>query len=144
MSKERRIRNVFELHVLPKLKFALTSSVATLVDYILYVLLSIYLFPPVTSNIISQGTGMIINFILQKRYVFILQRKVNAAFILSITFSLIGIGIGSMLVWFLTRYEFFLENPYITKIIVTGIIFFYNFYTKRFAFEKRLSSFKSV
>ena len=84
--------------------------------------------------------GMIINFILQKRYVFILHRKLDAAFALSIGFSLLGIIIGSTIIGLLVKIDFFSENPFITKLIVTGLIFFYNFYTKRFAFEKQFLS----
>ncbi|NJO02494.1 MAG: GtrA family protein [Bacteroidia bacterium] len=121
---------------LPKLKFATTSSLATLVDYCLYLLL-VYLFlPPVASNLISAFCGMVINFILQRRYVFILQRNVRVAFVLSIAFSLLGIALGTGLIYLLNHLPFFATYQFITKLLVTGLIFFYNFYTKRFAFER--------
>ncbi|MGD1839901.1 MAG: GtrA family protein [Thermonemataceae bacterium] len=122
--------------LLPKLKFATTSSVATAVDYVLYLVLVTSGLRPVVSNLISGFCGMVLNFILQKRFVFLLKRDVKTAFVLSICFSLLGILIGTSLIYLLNKWIFFQEHQYITKLIVTGIVFFYNFYTKRFAFEK--------
>jgi putative flippase GtrA len=94
----------------------------------------------VVSNIISASTGMLINFILQKRYIFELRRKVGAAFGISLITSILGIALGTGLIWLLNLEPFFREHQYITKAIVTGLIFFYNFYMKRFAFERRWMS----
>lgn len=116
-------------------KFASTSAIATLVDYILYLVLVEYFFSPVYSHIISAGCGMIINFFLQKRFVFVLRRKIQWAFIGSVLASLIGIALGSVLIHYLNFIDFFKEYQFITKLVVTGTIFFYNFFTKRFIFE---------
>ncbi len=128
--------------IIPKIKFAATSAVATAADYFLYLVLEAYLMPPVHANLVSQSAGMVINFILQRKFVFMLKRKLYAAFLLSVLFSIIGIGLGTSLIYLLTRIIFFDSHQYITKAIVTGIIFFYNFYTKRFAFEKQTFSMK--
>jgi putative flippase GtrA len=122
--------------IIPKLRFAASSSVATLADYVLYLLLVTTL-SPVISNIISASTGMVINFVLQKRYIFKLKRKLYAAFGISLLSSVLGIALGTLCIWLLNHYEFFREHQYITKAIVTGFIFFYNFYMKRFAFERK-------
>lgn len=122
--------------IVPKLKFAATSSLATAVDYFLYMLLVTYFLAPVPSNIISRSVGVIINFILQKQFVFILKRNITDAFALSILFSVIGIALSTLFIYGLSQITFFNENQAITKLIVTGILFFYNFYTKRFAFQK--------
>ena len=127
----------FKNFILPKLKFAAASSVATLVDYVLYLVLEAYFFSPVISNIISASVGMVINFFLQKKYIFILNRNVNITFILSISFSILGIVFSTALIGLLTKIPFFYDHQYITKLIVSGIIFFYNFYSKRFAFERK-------
>jgi putative flippase GtrA len=124
--------------ILPKIKFATTSAVATSVDYVLYLILVSYLFTPTVSNIISASCGMMINFVLQKRFIFSLQRRVSAALALSITFSLIGIGISTFLIYSLNHIAFFAKYQSITKLLATGLIFLYNFYTKRFAFERRI------
>jgi len=118
-------------------RFAMTSSVATLVDYVLYLAMVAYLFPPVPSNIVSYSIGILVNFYLQKRFIFRLNRKEMHTFALSLSFSLVGLVISTLLIYILTQFFFFLSHQYITKFTVTGLIFFYNFYTKRFAFEQR-------
>jgi putative flippase GtrA len=120
-------------------KFAATSSIATFVDYVLYLLLVHYFFNPVLSHIISYGTGMLINFHLQKKFIFQLKRDVAHAFVLSLSFSLIGLALSTALIYILTRFTFFLDYQFLTKLIVTGIVFFYNFFTKQYAFEKNRS-----
>jgi len=128
-----KLRKLFLL----KFKFALTSSVATAVDYFLYLVLVNNFFTPVVSNIISASCGMLINFFLQKRYVFKLERHVMLVFIMSVTISIVGIFLSTSIIYLLNQWPFFQEHQYITKLIATGIVFFYNFYLKRFSFEKR-------
>jgi len=121
-----------------KVKFAMSSSVATIVDYVLYQVLVRYFFSPVASNLISATVGMVINFFLQKKYIFELKRSVNIAFIISLLVSVGGIGISTIIIHFLNNSEILSGNQYIIKAIATGTVFFYNFYLKRFAFEKRI------
>ena len=129
--------NIVSLFMM-KVKFAMSSSVATLVDYVLYQVLVRYLFSPVVSNLISATVGMVINFFLQKKYIFELKRSVNIAFIISLFVSVGGIGISTIIIHFLNKSEMLAGNQYIIKAIATGTVFFYNFYMKRFAFEKRI------
>ena len=121
-----------------KVKFAMSSSLATLVDYVLYQVLVRYFFSPVASNLISATVGMVINFFLQKKYIFELKRSVKIAFIISLFVSVGGIGISTIIIHFLNNSEMLSGNQYIIKAIATGTVFFYNFYLKRFAFEKRI------
>jgi len=120
-----------------KVKFASSSLVATLTDYGLYLTLVNNVFNPVVSNIISSGTGMIINFALQKKYIFQLNRRLVHAFLLSVGVSIGGIALGTFFIYLLNLNDFFSEHQYITKLLVTGTIFFYNFYLKRYSFERR-------
>ena len=124
-----------------KVKFAMTSSVATLIDYSLYLLLVYTLFQPVPSNIISSSCGMVVNFFLQKQFVFDLKRKLYTAFFLAIAVSIGGIALGTSIIWALNHWNFFQVHQYITKLCATGLVFFYNFYLKRFVFEKRFLTF---
>lgn len=128
-----RIKNFFWR----KFKFALSSSVATATDYSLYMLL-VSSINPVAANLISAGSGMVINFLLQKRFIFKLDRKVRDAFAISLFASLIGIGISTLVIYYLNQYPFFIEHQYITKALAIGIVFFYNFYSKRYAFERKI------
>ena len=129
----------FKDFFIPKVKFAFTSSIATAIDYGIYILLtSMMLTSESIAHAISYSIGMIINFFLQKRFIFLLQRKLYQAFGLSVIFSLIGWLISQGLFNMLIQYtDFFHQNDILAKIIVTFVIFFYNFYTKRFSFEKK-------
>jgi len=134
-----KIENKFLLtFVIPKLRFASTSFIATVVDYSLYLILVYSGFAKVGSNIFSASTGFLVNFFLQKKYIFDLRRAVSHTFLISFSCSLVGIAISSTLIYFLIKFAFFDYYQYITKLLVTGIMFFYNYYTKRWAFENTL------
>ena len=120
-----------------KFRFALTSAIATALDYGLYMVLVTWFFTPVISNIISYSIAVILNFTLQKRFIFTLERKVRTAFLLSVLVSLGGLLLSTGIIYALTQKAFFMEHQIITKLIATGLVFFYNFYLKRFVFEKR-------
>ena len=121
-----------------KMKFALTSSVATLVDIGLFLLLFYFLIPDeLTANTIAYTIAVIVNFSLQKKFVFSLERKVSTTFILAVGVSAIGLGWSNLIIWKLIQYLFFQTTPYMTKLVATGIVFFWNFYMKRFVFEKK-------
>jgi len=122
-------------------KFAITSSVATLIDYFLYLALVYLVLPPVPSNVISYSCGMVVNFFLQKRFVFDLRRKVYTAFLMAIAVSLGGLALSTFIIWGLNHWPFFQVHQYVTKLIATGLVFFYNFSLKRFVFEKRFLTF---
>lgn len=120
-----------------KVKFALTGSVATIVDMTLFYFLEKYFVTAVIANVISYSVGMVINFILQRRFIFDLQRKVSTAFLGSLLVSLGGLGLSTLIIYILNQYAFFQDLPIAAKIIATGIVFFYNFYLKRYVFEKK-------
>ena len=120
-----------------KLKFAASSVLATSVDYFLYLFLVSELLDPVFSNLISASIGMIINFVIQKRYIFQLKRNASLVFMISALVSVVGVLLGTLFIYLLNLISFFEDHQFITKAVVIGIIFNYNFYLKRFAFEKR-------
>lgn len=126
--------------ILLKTKFATTSALATGVDWLLYTFLADKYFSKVVANIISRAVGMVINFFMQKKLVFDLNRKLSHAFYISIAVSLIGLVLGTMIIYLIGNLDIWQSHPYLKlapKVIETGIIFFFNFYMKRFAFEKR-------
>ena len=123
--------------LLLKAKFALSGLVATTVDYVLYLLLVDRFFPPVASNLISYSCAVIINFLMQKRFVFNLQGSARRAFAGSILVSVVGLLLSTLLIALLTQIEFLDRRQYLLKGIATGVIFFYNFYMKRYVFERR-------
>lgn len=135
-SFKKQIINLFAL----KLKFAMASVVATAVDYGIYLAIVNRFFSPVVSNIISSSCGMLINFALQRRFVFSLQRSALQAFIFSLLVSVGGIALSTTIIYLLSQVAFFANHQFITKLIATGTVFFYNFYLKRYIFEKRFFS----
>lgn len=146
------LRKIFILFKL-KLKFAAVSLVATAFDIGFYSTFILLIFPAdgteatdTEMTLAAAGgslCGMLINFFLQKRFVFDLQRKISIAFILAICVSLVGVSLNTGIVALLSKYEFFMQSglyQILPKIIATGIVFFYNFYMKRYVFEKRFFS----
>ena len=121
-----------------KAKFALTSGLATAVYYALYLLMVYQGVEPVPANVIGYSLAVVVNFLLQKRYIFDLQRRVRTAFLYSVAVSVGGLGLSTLLIWWLGHYTFFNTYEPIKVLTVSGILFFYNFYGKRFSFERRL------
>ncbi|MCB9338323.1 MAG: GtrA family protein [Lewinellaceae bacterium] len=121
-------------------KFFASSVIATAVDYALFFLLDWLYFNPVTAHAISYPVAVVFNFYLQKKFIFELKRSVRAAFIISMLFSFVGWGLGVLMMFFLVKMPLLAIYPVLAKVAVTGALFFFNFFTKRFAFEKRLFS----
>ena len=132
-------KETFRDFLIPKLKFAVTSSVATLIDYGIYLFLTlVMLTSETTGHAISYSIGMLVNFILQKRFIFASRRKTYAILGMSIMFSFIGWllsqGIFNLLIF---SFPFMHKHDILAKLLTTATIFLYNFYTKRFSFERR-------
>lgn len=123
-----------------KARFAFSGLVATSLDYVLYMILVTWFLPPVASNLISYSIAVVANFLMQKRFVFRLQGSARRAFLWSVLASAAGLLISTALIFGLNQYPFFAERQYLTKIVATGLVFFYNFYTKRYIFERRIFS----
>ena len=146
------LRKIFILFKL-KLKFAAVSLVATSFDFLFYSTFVLLIFPldgtdatrteMITVTAIGGCIAVLINFFLQKRFVFDLKRKVSTTFILALCISLLGIVANTGIVAWLSKYAFFVQDGFyriLPKIIATGIVFFPNFYMRRFVFEKRFFS----
>lgn len=126
---------VMRKNFISKVKFATASSVATLLDHGLFLVLLAAGIYPGLSNLISQFGGMVTNFFFQKKYIFDLKRTASNAFLYSLTFSVIGLLVGSGLVHLMMMIPLLESYPYMSKLTVTGLVFFYNYFTKRFSFE---------
>jgi len=117
-------------------KFAASSAIATLIDFCLFIFVLQPVIKPFWAEFISGFIGMTVNFILQKRYVFQLKRNLYMAFTLSIVFSVFALVSGSFMIQGFSHIPFFASYMFIPKIIVVGFKFIFNFYTKRWIFEK--------
>ena len=121
-----------------KARFALTSGVATAIYYGLYLALVYSGMAPVPANVSAYSVAVVVNFLLQKRFIFDLRRRTRTAFLLSILVSLGGIGLSTALIWWLGHYAFFNRYEPLKVLTVSGLLFLYNFYGKRLSFERRL------
>jgi putative flippase GtrA len=130
------LEHIKKLFIL-KARYAAASGSATVVDYGLWFLLKNTLLDPVTAHFISYPVGVLTNFALQKRYIFNLQRKLRTTFLMAMTISAFGWGLGTLIMYFLVKWPFFAATPVLAKMLVNVLLFFYNFYLKRYAFEKR-------
>ncbi|WP_419174037.1 GtrA family protein [Desulfosediminicola sp.] len=115
------------------LKFFGTSVIATGVDFLIYAGL-VQITSPVVANVFSASAGLITNFFLQKSYVFNRSNSLKRSFILSLVFSLLGLGLGTVFIYLFTTFTPLAHQPVIAKVITTAIIFFYNYFTKKIAF----------
>lgn len=134
------IKSFLKEFFIPKIKFGLVSSVATAIDYGLYIALTkIWMVGESYSHAISYTLAVLINFLLQKRFIFTANRKIGYAFTLSILFSVIGWMLSQAIFNFLIYYfDFFKTYDLLAKVSTTATVFFYNFYSKRFSFEKKM------
>ncbi|PHN08023.1 GtrA family protein [Flavilitoribacter nigricans] len=132
--RESKVSKLFLL----KGKYATASLVATLFEYGLYSLfIYAFAFEKTTSHIMSFGIAMIANFLLQRFFVFKLKRPVMKVFAMAMGFSLGGLLLSSLIFSTLVKIPFLEHNHYLAKVMTSGMIFFYNFYLKRFSFEKK-------
>ena len=134
------LRSFLKEFFIPKFKFAITSSIATALDYGIYITLTMLAqFSETASHAISYSIGMIVNFLLQKKFIFENNRKIGHSFVLSVIFSLIGWLLSQALFNLLINYiAFFRDYDLLAKVVVTITIFLYNFYSKRFSFERKM------
>ena len=117
-------------------KFFGSSVIATGTDFILYTAL-IQVICPTAANAVSASAGMIVNFTLQYIFVFNPTNPLVKSFLLSALFSLMGVVFGTTLIYVFTNMTFLEQMPIFAKVITTGVIFFYNYFTRKFAFGDR-------
>ena len=119
------------------LRFALTSGIATIVDFLLFLVFVAMTWVPVIANVASVAIGMCINFALQYFFVFDLERKLSKTFMLAVLVSIGGMALSTSIIYGLNHIDFFEARQYLSKAAATGLVFFYSFFFKRLAFEKR-------
>ncbi|RNC79409.1 MAG: GtrA family protein [Balneola sp.] len=125
--------------IIPKLKYGANSAIATSINYLVFFSLVEFVvsIPVVLAQVIAYSTAVVVNFFLQKAFVFELHRRVATAFHLSVIFSVIGLGLSTLIIYLLIQLPFFEEHLLAAKVITTSTVFLYNFYSKRYAFERK-------
>ncbi len=118
-------------------KFATTSLLGTGLDFLSFTLLFRYILPVFWAELCSAFIGMVVNFFMQKKFVFTLNRKASTAFLLSVAFSFVFMFAGAFVMKGLSQTEFFADFLIGAKILVMGGKFLLNYFSKRWVFEKR-------
>ena len=120
-----------------KLPFALTGLVATGINYGLYLLLVDRYLPPLPATVLAYSSSVVLNFFLQRYFVFELRRSLRSAFALSMLVSLGGLLLDAAIVFGLHYFPLLGDREWLIKLVATGVVFFYNYYGKRRVFEGR-------
>ncbi|WP_157976299.1 GtrA family protein [Lewinella sp. IMCC34191] len=120
-----------------KLPFALTGLVATGINYGLYLFLVDTYLPPLPATLIAYSSSVVLNFFLQRYFVFELRRSLRSAFALSMLVSLGGLFLDAAIVYGLHSFPLLGDREWLIKGVATGVVFFYNYYGKRRVFEGR-------
>ncbi|MFK8162597.1 MAG: GtrA family protein [Lewinella sp.] len=118
-----------------KIPFALTGLVATGINFGVYLLLVDRYLPPGPATVIAYSSSVILNFFLQRHFVFELNRSIESAFVLSMLVSAGGLVLDWLIVTGLHTFPYLGDQEWVIKLVATGIVFFYNFYAKRRVFE---------
>lgn len=120
-----------------KARFAVGGAIGTGVDYLIYFTLFEQGVAPVKAQIVAYSVSVVVNFLFQKYFVFEQKGSTRATFLWSMLVSLGGLVLSATIIYVLNLYAFFQEYQIIAKLLTTGLVFFYNFYCKRYVFERR-------
>ncbi|OAV45540.1 GtrA family protein [Lewinella sp. 4G2] len=118
-----------------KIPFAMTGLVATGINYGVYLLLVDRYLPPGPATLIAYSSSVILNFFLQRYFVFELNRSLRSAFAWSMVVSAGGLLLDWLIIIGLHQFPLVGNEEWLIKLIATGIVFFYNYYLKRYVFE---------
>lgn len=123
------------LFVREKIPFAITGAIATGINGGVYLLLVDRVLPPGPATLLAYWSSVILNFFMQRYFVFQLNRSLRSAFVLSMLVSFGGMGLDWLIVTGLHRFPLLGQAEWLIKGTAIFIVFFYNFYAKRRVFE---------
>ena len=118
-----------------KIPFAVTGAIATGINGGVYLLLVDRFLPPGPATLLAYWSSVLLNFLMQRYFVFTLNRSLGSAFVLSMIVSVGGMGLDWLIVTGLHEYPLVGEAEWLIKGVAIFIVFFYNFYAKRRVFE---------
>lgn len=136
MTEKTRNDRISEL-LGKKARFAIGGGLATGIDYLIYFPLFAQGVVPAKAQVLAYSVSVVFNFLFQKFFVFEQAGSTRSTFLLSMLVSVGGLGISTILIYGLNQIPFFHQYQILTKLLTTGIVFFYNFYCKRYVFERR-------
>lgn len=118
-------------------KFGIVGIISFIIDYGVFFILNeklgIYY---LVANVCSFSVSVVINYILNLKYVFQSSDNANKAkeFVIYIILNIIGLGFNQLIMKVCVGY---LEiHPMIAKIIATGVVMIYNFISRKLLIEK--------
>ena len=118
------------------LKFGVVGGIAFVIDYVtLIICKEIININVLLSAAIAFTVSVIFNYILSIKWIFDVNKEKNSRknFIIFIVFSIIGLGLTELIMWFGT--DVIKINYLIVKIIATGIVMIFNFITRKIFLE---------
>jgi putative flippase GtrA len=118
------------------LKFGVVGGIAFVIDYVtLIICKEIFNINVLLSAAIAFTVSVIFNYILSIKWVFDVNKDKNSKknFIIFIIFSIIGLGLTELIMWFGT--DIIKINYLIVKIIATAIVMIFNFITRKIFLE---------
>ena len=118
------------------LKFGVVGGIAFVIDYVtLIICKEIFNINVLLSAAIAFTVSVIFNYILSIKWVFDVNKEKDSRknFIIFIIFSIIGLGLTELIMWFGT--DIIKINYLIVKIIATGIVMIFNFITRKIFLE---------
>jgi putative flippase GtrA len=133
----RVINRISRTDVAQKLRFTGASGLSTLVDYIIFFSALSAGISIVPSQVIAQVSGFISNLMLQRNWVFRLERSnLHVFWRLSVTVP-IGLTIGAVSVYLLAQIPLIYEYKILAKVITSILLFVYNYYSRRWVFQRK-------
>ena len=118
------------------LKFGVVGGIAFVIDYVtLIICKEIININVLLSAAIAFTVSVIFNYILSIKWVFDVNKEKDSRknFIIFIIFSIIGLGLTELIMWFGT--DIIKIYYLIVKIIATGIVMIFNFITRKIFLE---------
>jgi len=114
--------------------FLLLGVFSTAVDYVVYSLLILLSFNYVIAIIVGYSFGLLFNYHMGRKYIFTKGTKLKSTH--HEFFSVVGIAFIGMLLNILIvkllSYMLFSLNPLYSRIIAIGIVFFWNYFLRKF------------
>lgn len=122
----------------PLLRFGLGSAVATVADFAVFSVLFPAILPVFSAEIAAATVGMVVNFVLQRAFVFQPRRGLGASLALSTLFSVVLMVGGGFAMSAAISIPMAAAHPLLAKAVLSALKFGLNFISKRWVFEKRL------
>jgi len=116
-----------------KVKYLISSIIVTSVDYLVFIV-AFKVVGLIIANTLSYVVALNLSFNIQKRYIFKTERNITTAYIYIVIFAIVGVIISTTTLYVL---NYFLRNIILAKVILIIIMFYYNFYSKKYAFNDK-------